>query len=301
VDLRRLSYFMAVAELGSFRRAAEQLHIAQSALSRRVQELEQEVGQTLLDRSGTRVRLLPPGEVLLRHARTVFKAVEDANQHLALFREGQVGLLRLGMTALVGQIGFVMAAIREFRQARPDVRLQLQLLEQSTALREGVRTGALDAAIVYGDAEPDAAGVWPLRRYDAHLALPEGHLLAGRTQVSLADLAGQDLISFSRALDPVGYDRQIAGFVHHGITPRVAYELPSEDVRLALVAVGLGISIVSGSVFDRPTRPGVVFRRVHDLDLTRTLSLMCRSGEPDPATAIFADIVTSAAGQNSSV
>ncbi|CAD7337912.1 LysR family transcriptional regulator [Sphingobium sp. S6] len=294
MDLRRLRYFVAVAELGSFRMAAERLHVSQSAVSRRVQELEQEVGHALLDRSGPRPRLLLAGEVLMGHALAIFRAVDDASQHLARFSSGQIGLLRLGMTPLTGQIDYVVDAIGRFQRERPDVRLQLQLLESSDLLREAVRKGALEAAIIYRDGVA-LSGMCVLRSYGALLAVGASHRLASRSEVSLADLKDENIISFSRTLDPATYDQQIAAFHRHGVTPNLVHELASEDVRLSLVAAGLGVSIVGGAVVDRPTRSDVVFIGVNGLDLRRKLALLSQPSMPLPAVEAFAKIISACA------
>ena len=296
MDLRRLRYFMAVVECGSFRRAAQLLHVSQSALSRRVQELEQEVDQVLLDRSGTPLRLLPPGLVLLEHARTIFRAVDDARLHLDHFRQGQTGLLRLGMTALTGQINFVVKAIAQFEHERPNVRLQLQLLERSEPLREAVRNGTLEAAIVYGENEPSLPNIWPIRAYSPYLAVSSTHWLADRSEASLSELADENIISFPRAIDPLNYDRQIAGFARHEITPRIVHEIASEDMRLALVSVGLGVSLVSGSAIDRPACGGVVLLRIKGFNFRRTLNLISAPSMPLRSVEAFAKILSECSG-----
>ncbi len=297
MDLRRLKYFVAVAEQGSFRGAADRLHIAQSALSRRIQELEVEIGQELFDRTGGRLRLLPAGDVLLGHARAILKAVDDAARQMASHADGQIGLLRLGMTAMSGQIGFVARAIRQFRDAHPRVGVDLQLLVASKEIVESVRNGALDAAIVYGDAEWDGCDWRTLRQYQPYFAVPAGHPLAGREAIAVGELAGEDLILFSRALDPVRYDTLIASFVRAGITPNIIHELPSEDVRLALVRAGLGVTLVSGSIFERGAPAGIIALPARDLDLDRNLNVLWRADHQSPALLALVSAFETAAAQ----
>jgi DNA-binding transcriptional LysR family regulator len=296
MDLKRLRYFMAIAELGSFRGAAARLHISQSALSRRVQELEEEIAQPLFDRSGTRLRLLPSGEVLLEHARAIFKAVDDAGRHLARFAEGRIGLLRLGMTATSGQIRFIAEALRRFADEHPQVRLTIDLLPNSNRLLDALDQGRLDAAVVYGEEESEVENSLVLRTYGTYLALPSSHPFALRKVVGLSDLAGQEIITFSRALDPVGYDLNIAAMVGSGVQPQIIMELPSEEVRLALVAAGMGISLVNGSALERTMPEGIKLLPICDHDLRRTLSIRWRPASRLPALDAFISILITVSG-----
>ena len=173
MDLRRLRYFVAVAEEGGLHRAAERLNVSQSALSRRIRELEIEIGQDLFERLPTGVRLKPPGLILLDHARSILGSVADAQDHLDRHAAGRGGQLRIGMTAMSGQIGFIARSVVRFHRECADTGLRLKIAGSTAALIEWLHRGTIDAAILYQADAPDMEHR-TLRQFGALLALLVG-------------------------------------------------------------------------------------------------------------------------------
>ena len=295
MDLKRLKYFLEVAECGSFRGASAKLNISQSALSRRVQELEQELGFPLFDRGGPRPRLLPQGEALVRHATIIFRAVGEATLHMARFSAGQIGNLRLGLSNMAGQLPFVADAIRQFTQARPDVRLSIEVMNSSPELEDALHTGRLDLVVCHDmDSTAPEEERLILREFYGCLAVPAGHRLAGQGVVSVRQLTGEKLIIFPRSLEPASYDCLIAAFVDAGVPLEIVQEVPSEEVRLALTVAHLGVCFVSSSVFERNMPGGLTFLRIADFPSTRTMGVHWMRESRTPLVDAFVAAVVEA-------
>src|ERR1700746_2758095 len=138
MELRHLRYFVAIGEEENYRRAAKRLHVAQTALSTQIQDLEAEVGFKLFDRLPRGVKLSTAGKLFLEDARHILESVSEATARAARVARGQSGTLRVGFTENASWHGVVPDSFRRFREKQPDVELQLQpapSLEQIEAIR----------------------------------------------------------------------------------------------------------------------------------------------------------------------
>ncbi|MEW2156385.1 LysR family transcriptional regulator [Streptomyces sp. NPDC007189] len=211
MELRQLSYFVAVAEELHFGKAAERLHIVQSAVSQQIQRLERELGAELFDRSPRRVRLTGAGERLLPEARAVLAAAEKARAAVA----APAGL-RLGTsTGLGAHLDRVLAA---FAERAPEVPVELVSLPAEERLNR-VAAGRLDAAFVRSAEPPDGVRVVPLWPDPLVAALPAGHPLAARDEIRLADLAGLPLALTPRRTNPALVDLVLGACRAAGFEP----------------------------------------------------------------------------------
>ncbi|WP_369363498.1 LysR family transcriptional regulator [Streptomyces sp. CG4] len=211
MELRQLSYFVAVAEELHFGRAAERLHIVQSAVSQQIQRLERELGAELFDRSPRRVRLTGAGERLLPEARAVLAAAERARAAVA----APAGL-RLGTsTGLGAHLDRVLAA---FAERAPQVPVELVSLPAGERLAR-VAAGRLDAAFVRSAEPPAGVRVVPLWSDPLVAALPAAHRLAGRDEIDLADLAGLPLALAPRRVNPALVDLVVGACHAAGFEP----------------------------------------------------------------------------------
>jgi DNA-binding transcriptional LysR family regulator len=186
LELRQLEYLVAIVDAGGFARAADQLHIVQSAVSQQIGRLERELGFTVFDRGHRQVRLTPAGEVFLPYARDVIAAATAARDTAAtLVAEGR-RMLRIGTSEGLGEHLEAVLALLTDRQR--EVGIDLVALHSAAKLA-AVRAGDLDAAFVR--APGDTAGLSVLELWDAELvvALPATHPAAAEPVVALADLA----------------------------------------------------------------------------------------------------------------
>lgn len=229
MELRQLTYFVAVAEELHFGRAAERLHIVQSAVSQQIQRLERELRAELFDRTPRRVRLTTAGERLLPEARAVLAAAEKARAAVA-----PPPGLRIGTgTGPAEQLDRVLAA---FTEQVPDVPIELVALPAEERLGR-VAGGQLDAAFVRAAEPPPGVRVLPLRADPLVAALPAAHPLAAREEIDLTELAGLPLALTPRRNNPALVDLVVDACRRAGFEP-----LPgpvSGTLRETLAAVGV--------------------------------------------------------------
>src|SRR5918994_5110584 len=181
VELRHLAALQAVAEEGSFGRAAERLGYTQSAVSQQIQALERVVGQRLVERPGgpRRVSLTEAGELLLRHAAGIVARLQAAQADLAAFAEGSAGTLRVGTFQSVGA-RVLPRLLRTFTETWPDVAVQLTEAADDGALLDAVERGELDFTFVMLPAEEGPFESLELMRDPYVVVLPSDSPLAGR-------------------------------------------------------------------------------------------------------------------------
>ncbi|MFM2261786.1 MAG: HTH-type transcriptional regulator CynR, partial [Pseudomonadota bacterium] len=151
MDLKQLEYFVRVAELGSFTRAAQALNVAQPALSRQVRLLEVELRQNLLVRNGRGATPTQAGQLLLEHGRGILHQVERAREELGRVRTGLTGRVALGLPPSVARV-LTVPLTRAFRSKMPEA--QLSISEGlSSAMQENLQNGRLDIAVLYNPSQ----------------------------------------------------------------------------------------------------------------------------------------------------
>jgi DNA-binding transcriptional LysR family regulator len=257
VELRHLRYFVAVAELLHFGRAAERLGISQPSLSQQIRQLEDELQTTLLERSKRRVRLSDSGRLLLEEARDILARADHAAVNARRASRGEIGRLRIGLAYWM-DTSAVLATIRRLDKQRPGIAVQLRVMsvpQQVAALRDE----RLDVGFVRPPIGGPALRCELLYGEPLFAALPRKHRLAGKERVALADLADEPHIMFPRDAVPQFYDFTLEACRNAGFVPHVRHEVDLPHLALGLVAAGCGISLVPASA-RRLRRPGVVFR-----------------------------------------
>jgi DNA-binding transcriptional LysR family regulator len=181
MELRHLRYFVAVGEEQHYGRASRRLRVAQPALSRQIQDLEEEVGFKLFDRLPRGVKLSAAGKLFLEDARRILQAVGEATARAAHVARGQSGTLRVGFPENASWHGVVPDSFRRFREQQPDAQLQLQPAASLEQL-DAIRSGRLDAGFVNfmpkADPELDQLTV---AVHHVELAVPKIPRQTGRT------------------------------------------------------------------------------------------------------------------------
>lgn len=245
VDLRKLRYFLAVAEQLSFGRAAERLHIAQPALSRQIRSLEHDLGATLFDRDRHRVALTAAGRQLLQDAPTLLAVAAATRRRVAAAGRG-VASLSVGFRAGV----VVTAEVRAFRAEHPDVVVDLRHLEwdqQEAPLLDG----RVDVAFLRPPVAGGALELVPLYSEPRVAVLPADHRLAGKSSVAVADLA-EELLMPVPGLGTPAHLAGGSGRARTAVVPRTVEE------KLEHVAAGAGVLFVAVSMARYYQRDDVV-------------------------------------------
>ena len=257
MELRHLRYFIAVADVLHFGRAAKRLHISQPPLSRQIQSLEEELGVVLFHRTRRAVRLTAPGVKFLEEARRTLLQAERSIEVARRAGRGELGKLEIGF-APFSDMAILPRVLGEFRRRTPDVELRLHYLntpEQLQALREGT----IDVGLLRLPADAEGLVVETILREPIVLAMPKGHRLCKRAAVPLKALADEPYVNFPRDYAPRFYDLILSICRDAGIGIQVAIEAVSIHNNLNLIAGGMGVSLLPESVGEL-RRSGVVFR-----------------------------------------
>jgi DNA-binding transcriptional LysR family regulator len=296
MELRHLRYFVAIGEEENYRRAAQRLNVAQTALSTQIQDLEAELGFKLFDRLPRGVKLSAAGRLFLEDARRILQQVSEAAARAARVARGQSGTLRVGFTENASWRGVVPESIRRFRERQPDAELQLT---PATSLEqiEALRSGRLDAGFVFNMPKADAElGHIPVDLQHVELAMPKGHALASMKNVRLRDLVDAAFIWFPRREAPAFYDRLMHECFRGGLkSPRIVQEGLNESTILSLVLHGMGVGWVNGTARGRCPE-GVVVLSITDLNMPLPLALAWRRDNTSPLLANFLAEVRSLPG-----
>lgn len=295
MELRQIRCFVAVAEELHFGRAARRLALSQPPLTRTIQQLEEELGARLLERTRRRVELTPAGSSFLRRARQILSASDAAFEETRRVAEGRAGVLAV---SFVGSAMFTVlpAVLREMRRVHPGVEFQLHEMtsdQQVQALLDG-RTQA--AFIRPGVAHPRIENRVLLRE-ELLVALPEEHPLAARDQVAVADLVDDAFVLFPRQNHRSLGNRVLELCAESGFAPREIQEALEMQTGLGLVAGGLGVAVVPGGVRHLSWQ-GVVLKPIPAPAPSIELSLAFLREEGSPILPRFLDVVAQVAAHD---
>jgi DNA-binding transcriptional LysR family regulator len=291
MDLRRLRYFIAVAEEGHITRAAERLGMQQPPLSRQISLMERELNLQLFRRLPRGVEMTNAGHALLREAKAMLAQLDRALETTRRAARGEQGSLCVGIAPTAPFNPLVPKSIRSFRESFPLVSLVLEEgLSNEVAAR--FNNDQMDVAFVRASQiHADGVVVTPLQEEPMVAALPSRHPMArGRTKtVRLKGLAGDPFI----LIGPPGtglHDETIAACREAGFIPRLGQPAPRITSTLGMVAVGLGVALVPSSM--RSVRvDGVVYRPLEGAAPRAFLGLASRRGDPSPILKQFVSLV----------
>jgi DNA-binding transcriptional LysR family regulator len=264
LDVRRMRVLREVAAQGSFSAAAEALSFTQSAVSQHVAALERETGTQLVERGARGVRLTDAGSLLVRHADAILARIESAEGELADLAGLRGGRLRL-ISFQSGGATLAPRAVAAFHERHPDVELSMLEAEPDEAVAR-LRAAEVDLALVYDhpampDLRDDELELVHLTDDTYEVIVPAGHALARRRRLALADLNDAPWIASTVACGC----RKITEAVcrEAGFTPRVAFEADETMAAQALVAAGVGVTILPRLALTA-LHPGVVARALSD-------------------------------------
>jgi LysR family transcriptional regulator, transcription activator of glutamate synthase operon len=282
MDVAQLRYLVALADELHFTRAAAREHIAQPALSQQIRRLEDEVGLALVERTTRRVSITEAGELLVARARRILAELEAARAELQAVRGVQSGRVLVGALHTMGPVDLALV-LAEFHQRHPAVELTVR--EQSSEeLAEMLRVDELDLAFlsVTERVESHGLGLYQLVSEELVLVLPPEHPLRRRHRVRMAELAGEQFISFregARLRELLVSAGRSAGF-----EPEVKLESNEARRIRRLVSRGLGVAILPRSDAVEPGAE-VVVTALTEPALRRDITLAWREGRRHPPAA----------------
>lgn len=281
--LHLLETLCAVAESGSLSRAAEALHLTQPAVTRQIKALEQELGAVLLTRTTHGVELTPAGRAVLSHARHALSAVEACRRAAAEAADMGAGHLRVAAGHMVMQF-LLPPVLAEFRTAHPDVQVELYTGHYQECL-EYLLSYQADVALI---STPPAGGAGlkaaPLLLDPVVAVTAPAHRLAVQKAISLADLAGQTVLTLPRQ---AGFRQMVAGVLAAADIHCQLTEQPTVEAVKTMTALNMGIAVLPMSAVSEEMQRGRLFAApIRDWpDQGRTVLSVTRSEGALPAPA----------------
>jgi DNA-binding transcriptional LysR family regulator len=259
IELRHLRYFIAAAEHGSFRKAGEAVGVQESAISRRVRDLEDQLGASLFNRYNSGVRLTFAGERFLRRARQIIRNVGDGAEDVASIGRSEDGRVRVGIYSSIAS-GFIAELLRAYEGHHPSV--DIQMIEGNPAEHvAAIRRLKLDVAFVTGTCEwsdCDTVQLWSERVF---AVLPNDHVLAVQEELQWSDLTEQAFIVNDTAPGQEIYDYLVLRLADLGRHPDIRVQSVGRDNLLPLVALGRGLTVVSEAM-TAAQFPGLCYRLI---------------------------------------
>lgn len=271
MELRQLEYFVAVAEEGSFTRAAERVHVAQPGVSAQIRRLERELGHDLLDRSGRAVTLTAVGAAVLPLARAALGSVEAVRRTVEEMAGLVRGVVRVGMVVSCGTMD-VPELLSAFHTAFPDVEITL-VEANSDELTQSLVDGVLDLALIgYAGPAPDGLAVRVLTDEPLVAAVTAEDPWRDRESVTMDELLGRGLISLPPGTGLRGALDEACGTRR----PRIAFEASAPSMVITLARRGLGPALLAASMVP----PDLCAVRVTGPEPSSRLAFAWRAGGP---------------------
>jgi DNA-binding transcriptional LysR family regulator len=266
MDLRQLEILQAIAETGSFTACGRKLHVSQSAVSRQILLLEEELGEPLFLRVGRRVRMTPAAEALVQLGQRVFQDVRETVGAITDRTRALNGTLRLagGMTVCLYMFP---ALLKRLKRLHPQLEVRLTVATAGRSIEE-IRAGRVDAGLLTLPVEESDLVTTPVLREELLVVTMPTHPLARRKRIVPRDLSGQPFILFEagsatrRVIDTF--------FTTEKIEPTIMMDTENVEIIKAMVKTGFGISIVPYQAIAREVRAGQFFcARIDGHELVR--------------------------------
>ncbi len=284
MDLKQLEYFVRVADLGSFTRAAAALDIAQPALSRQVRQLEVELRQTLLVRNGRGATPTEAGKLLLEHSRGILHQVQRAREEMGRVRGALAGRVAIGLPTSLARV-LTVPLTRRFRKQMPDASISISE-GLSTTLQNGLITGRLDVVVLYNAQSAEEIDLSPLTEEALVLVTTRPPGLAEDPPpgpITLKALAALPLVIPSRPNAIRMHVESVMASIN--CRPNIALEIDGVPAILDLVADGAGNAILSRNAVANSVKPSAfAVRAIAEPPLRTRLSIATSALRPTTLT-----------------
>ena len=276
MELRQLRYFTVVAKLGSISQAAQELYIAQPALTRQIQKLEEDLGVLLLERTGRGVKLTDAGAQFLVDADKLLDDANIARERATRASRGECGNISLALPVIQNAAPSITELLKKFKKEAPHVGITLHHLISEVQLAR-IAEGQLDAGFLLFRPQNDPLfeGI-PVYKEKMFLAYPaDWEWPNNKKPEYLKELQGLDFIWIPRTAAPAWHDRLIHCFFEAGFTPRSVMQGVDAVSMLTLVSAGMGCTIVAEGTRNLAP-PNVLFSTLKDLNLEQEWELVWR-------------------------
>jgi LysR family transcriptional regulator, hydrogen peroxide-inducible genes activator len=274
MELHQLRYFCAIADTGSFSRAAQQTHVSQPSLSQQIGKLEDELGTRLFDRLGRSVRLTEMGKTFLPRARAVLRDLESARNDIVDQKTSIMGLIPVGVIPTIAPY-FLPSILSSFSRKWPEAHITVTE-EITPLLLEKLRAGVVDVAVVALPLQGRSHEFesFPLMTEKLFAVLPKRHQLSNRRELSLGELHSEPFLLLrdghcfrATAVEACKRAR---------LNPQIVFESGQFSSIVSMVCAGLGVSVVPAMAVDK--QPGCCFIPLTDLRAERTIGAVTLKG-----------------------
>lgn len=297
MELRHVRYFIAVAEHLNFRKAAQQLHVAQPPLSRQIRQLEEYLGVPLFVRDKRKVELTKAGHAFLEEGRKLLLQAGHAMAAARHAQRGESGTVRIGIASGLG--GAVSRAVFEHRRRFPAIEVECRDIFSSLQ-NDSLRKHEIDIGFLRPPVDQLNLNCDLLYEEEFIVVLPRKHRLAQRRSLRLKDIADEPLIIFDRNLSSGLYDKIIGMFSRQGFTPHfiVTHVEAHEEAGAIMVASGKAIFVGAGAIVNR-TVAGIELAsvRLNEPEAKIEVYVAWRKDEDSPVVLAFLDSVDRALGR----
>lgn len=259
IELRHLYYFVAAAEHGSFRKAGTALGVRQSAISRRIRDLEDQLGASLFQRHSGGVNLTLAGQVFLQRARSALHQTEEGAKSVAAIGRSEEGRIKVGILSSLAS-GFLFELLRVYDKKHPDVSIEL-IDDGPTEHVAAVRQFQLDIAFITGTIVWDDCETEHLWSERVFAVLPCEHRLTAKDQIHWHDLAGENFIVSDAPPGPTIHDHLVRRLADLNYHPEVHAQYVGRDILLSMVAIGRGLTLTSEATTGAQI-PGIAYRPI---------------------------------------
>jgi LysR family transcriptional regulator, transcription activator of glutamate synthase operon len=289
MELRQIQYFIEVAKREHVTEAAHALHIAQSAVSRQIANLESELGVSLFIREGRNVKLTALGKIFLNHAQKALREIEKAKQEIEEYLDPAKGAIRLGFPSSLAAY-ILPTVISAFRAKYPNIRFQLKQ-GSFHYLIDSVISGEIDIAFI-------APVPTDIKEVEGHIffsdkivaLLPSHHTLADYPALRLSQLKDESFALFPKGF--VLYQLVANACLQMGFEPKVAFEGEDIDAIKGLVATGLGVTLLPEVTLIDSIPRGTIKIPISEPDLARTVGVIIpKKRKLPPSEQLFYDFI----------
>ena len=268
MDIRQLEMFQAIVDTGSFTRAGEKLYVSQSAISRQIKLLEEELGDQVFKRIHRKIYLTPTGEVLLKYTRKIFNEIRLMTAEISDLTHLRRGYLRLAGGMSICTYLFP-SLIKEYQQRYPNIELTIATGTNDEILRL-LKTNQVDVALLSLPFHDEDLEVHPALTEEMVLVMEDQHPLATRDRITFKDLTPYTFIHFERGSNTRKLVDDI--FQEEGVHFPNSMELENVEITKPLVEIGLGISIIPyPAVVKDGEKKSLCYRRVQGRRIYREL------------------------------
>lgn len=248
LEIRDLKNFIKVVDQGSFTKAAEEMYVTQSSLSKSVKRLEIHFGSQLIVRIKNNLHLSDIGKIVYQQGREIINSVNDLNLSINQTKNGEYGSILLGIPQLIGTLFFPKIA-KEFYESHGNIKIEL-IENGAKKLERIVTDGKVDIAlIVKTQLTKDNYDIYPFIEDEFYIFLNEDHPLANRTEISISELKNEKFIIFPEEFTL--HDYIINTCKAHGFFPNILYKSSQWDLILELTASHNAVTLLPKSIYTK--------------------------------------------------